>query len=128
MGKIESQVQKVRDDVFQIVDDVVYEAALEQAAILEAATTPTGDARVASGGQGTAGRHDSGHMIDMISSEIKTEGNTIIGTWGWDDYEAYFEAQDEGTARIEAAHSLQGSYIAAREKTKVRVHALMGGF
>ena len=99
----------------EILEGVVWEAALDQAEILEAAVTRTGERRVASGRGEYPGRHESGAMINEISNGVTVEGNVVTGHWGWEDPEEYFLDQDLDTVaeRIPAAHSLRGSFIKA---------------
>jgi hypothetical protein len=111
----------------QIMKETVEAAKADQIALLEAATTPTGDRRVAAGGV-SAGRHETGHMIDMLDSNVTVSENTITGTWGWPNPEDYFLEQDDGQGRIPAAHSLLNSFTKAREEFFGRVLAAPKGF
>lgn len=102
-----------------IMNDVVYDEAVtfvEQAAdvgveatrfALDAATTPYGEKRFAAGRGGSAGRNDTGNMInsvEAISAYIDTDGVSI--EFGWQDPEDYFYAQELGSNRIAPAMSL----------------------
>lgn len=94
--------------------------ALRVQDILEAATTPTGERRVAAGGV-SAGRHRSGNMVSSISysdiSEGIREGSAEWFSFGWfSEYvEAYFREQDLGINGPPPAGALHGAFIEARE-------------
>ena len=127
VAKIAAQGARLEEQAFDIVRETAAEAAIEQAEILEAAHTATGLARAAnpaSGGSISPGRIESGLMINTITSHATKDGNVYRGEWGWDDPEEYFAAQDLGVdGRIEAAGSLLGSFISARERLDARVRA-----
>lgn len=125
IANLQAESDGLKETVTGIVSDVVYEAAQEQAKILEDAVTRTGIARAARGG--LPGRHETGHMINQISNEVQVDEDHIVGTWGWDDPEGYFEEQDWGGERIPAAHSLLGSFISAEEKVKRRIRDAVKG-
>jgi len=77
-----------------------------------AATTPTGEARVARGGR-YAGRYETGRFYNAMTGQTSAEGDEYTGTIGaLHDFEDYFRFQDEGTARIEAAGSLEAGFQA----------------
>jgi hypothetical protein len=121
MGRIETQIHNFHVTAAIILDETVKEAAVDQAAALNAAETATGRARMAAGGPGTAGRNKTGHMIDEITHESHDEGNLLVGTWGWDNPEDYFIKQEFGYGRIMAANSLQISMVAATAKLIPRI-------
>jgi hypothetical protein len=108
-----------------IVEETVLQGQQDQITILENAVTKTGLARQEEGGQ--PGRDLSGHMIAEIGSDVTTSGNTVSGSWGWDNPEEYFLQQDDGFERIPAAHSLFGSFTANREDFYAKVLDLVSG-
>lgn len=120
---------EVERDVFNeaevIVAQTVEEAANEQRELLRSATTRHGEQRYARGQGRGPGRDDSGTMIDSITvTPPRREGDSVIGEWGWDSPEPYFETQDE---LIPAAgfpgpvKSLYRSFLSARERFFARV-------
>jgi hypothetical protein len=124
--EVVAAVQVVTDqfmgDAEEIVQESVVEAAAFQAQALEDAVTPTGERRAALGG-GSPGRHLTGHMIDEITTDVTVDGNTVTGTWGWDDPESYILQQEHGSddPRVPAADSLATSFIPARESFYARI-------
>lgn len=115
------------DEVEQIVSMTVEEAERDQKALLDRAVTRYGAKRMAAGRGRSAGRNDTGAMIDAISSEVKANKTTVTGKWGWiDEVKDYFSYQDWGTDRVPAAHSLLDTYVQARAKFIARVSALGG--
>ena len=104
-----------------IVRETVEEGAKRQEKALNEATTPTGEERYGRGQGGSAGRNDTGDMIDRIETDVQIEGNTIIGTWGWDAPDDKIIAQEFGIGNPPAAHSLETSFYPTRESFKGRV-------
>lgn len=105
-----------------IMEKTVDEGAEDQARALDEAVTEYGQARYASGRGGSAGRNDTGHMIDEIKSGVEVHRNSIIGFWGWDNpdpHDAEYFAIQESTAQ-----SLWTSFIPTRERFIGRVRAL----
>lgn len=125
IGKIEGIQKELVVQVDLIVSDVVYEASLEQADILEKAVTPTGERRVASGAGEFPGRHVTGNMINQIENSVISTGDSVTGTWGWTNPEGYILQQEYSD--MYGAHSIAQSMIAAKEKLKGRIAQLLKG-
>jgi hypothetical protein len=76
---------------------------------LDMAETEYGRYRMSIGRGNTAGRNDTGSMInDLRALEPKiSEGKAVVQVgWGRGRSKKYYEAQENGTARITGAHSL----------------------
>lgn len=97
---------------------------------LEAATTPTGERRVAAGGI-SAGRHDTGTMVGAVnySDRVRRQGTVSFAQWGWfaDVFQQYFRDQDEGAGKIPAARALFNSFVFAREDFRQRMRRVVKG-
>lgn len=131
LGGLEAQViaevEGIELDVQAILEDIINEAVEDMIAILEAAATATGEARVARGGNGP-GRVDSGRMRDAIRGRVlpgELKGNAD-GEWGWiDEVADYFIYQEYGAQEFNVLFkgmgALQGSFIKAREKFHARL-------
>ena len=60
-------------------------------------TSPTGEARAAAG-KGIQGRVDTGEMYLDVDSDVRVQGNSIIGEWGWiEEVQDYYLYQNDGT-------------------------------
>lgn len=78
-----------------------------------AASTPTGQARVAAGGNGP-GRVDTERLINAISSALEAGGLQVVGRAGFlNDQQPYFLIQDQSD--LYGAHAMQAAFIAGRE-------------
>lgn len=104
------------DAIEDIIDQTISEAAEDQRNILDAATTPYGAERMGRGQGRSAGRNDSGAMIDSIGQRSFRRGREVVGQWGWlmGDVPEYIKVQDWGNGLINPAHSLLDSYMKAR--------------
>lgn len=125
----EVQGRKIKQRLDAILEEVITEAADDMVAILEAAVTATGEARVARGGNGP-GRVDTEKMRKAIKSRIlsKTKERSV-GAWGWlDEVLDYFVYQEYGAeefgVHFEGMAALQGSFIMAREKFHKRLQQI----
>lgn len=125
VAKIESVRPKLIEGVTTVLEGVVWEAALDQADILEKAVTPTGVRRVASGNGEYPGRHVTGAMINEISNNVVVSGDTVTGTWGWENPEGYFLQQEDSD--IYGVHSLHRSFVHAEQKTINGINRLVRG-
>lgn len=73
---------------------------------LNAAVTPYGKYRMSKGRGNTAGRNDTGNMIDAMTVESATNRN-LRSSFGWSKKsENYFYYQERGTVSIHGAFSL----------------------
>lgn len=130
---LEARVEAIKEQAIEIVERSVAEGAADQAAILDAprSFTFTGRQRVTSGEGQFAGRHLTGAMIDSIDHSVEVDDNldgfTITGNWGWPNPADYVIDQDNGTAKIAAAHSLVDSFEKTKETFKQRVEDLAKG-
>lgn len=110
----------VLNEVEQIVTETVAEASKLQKEILDAAVTPYGSERFGKGQGRSAGRNDSGNMIDSIDDDVKRQGKTRVeGRWGWLDgeYEDYFGFQE----KIRGVRSLMNSYMVMSNRFRARI-------
>jgi len=133
IARLEARVEEIKERAVEIVERSVSEGAADQAAILDAprSFTYTGRQRVASGEGQFAGRHVTGAMIDSIDHSVEVDdtpdGFSITGRWGWPNPADYVTDQDNGTAKIAAAHSLVDSFGKTKETFKQRVQDLAKG-
>lgn len=91
-AKFESYGAEVRKiimaEVLAIMDAVVAEAAQKMREFIAERGLPHSKGH---------GRVDTGHMRDMVSSSITSNGETITGAFGWlEGGEVYFLAQENG--------------------------------
>jgi len=116
-----------------IMEKTVAEGAEDQAKALDEAETDWGRERYYFGtgaknpnGRGnSAGRNDTGNMIDEITYGVERHNNSIIGFWGWDNpdpHDAEYFAIQEATAQ-----SLHTSFTPTRERFFGRVRRLIRG-
>jgi hypothetical protein len=115
------------DEVTDIMETTVREAEEIQRNQLDRATTRYGEQRFGAGQGGSAGRNDSGDMINAINSEVTASKTRVVGRWGWIDegsFQRYFAYQENGTGRVPAAHSLLDSYMVVKETFKKRMRRL----
>jgi hypothetical protein len=107
-----------------IVTETVKEAQEIQRDFLNKATTSYGEYRFGRGRGGSAGRNDTGTMIDGIGWEVeKVSKNRIDGRWGWvKGVLDYFVYQEKGIG-VPEARSLLDSYVVVREKFIARMKA-----
>ena len=97
---------------------------------LYAATTRSGEQRVASGRGQFAGRHESGDMIGSVSNEIRNPRSAVIwGVFGWwgSNFKRYFRDQDQGEGDIPAARALPQAQVRARENFRRRMRDVVRG-
>ena len=109
----------------EIVRKTVREGAELQAEALDEAETDWGRDRFSKGRGNSAGRNDTGNMIDEITYGVERHNNSIIGFWGWDNpdpHDAEYFAIQEATAQ-----SLHESFTPMREKFFGRVRKLIRG-
>lgn len=115
-GRVQSKAEKI------MASEMAHGRRL-QAQALNEAETPYGKKRFARGQGKSAGRNDTGHMINSIKTNvetIKTADTTIITGWhGWsaDDRDRYFELQEKG-GRMAPANSLGIAIFTVREQLK----------
>lgn len=125
--RINQQQRIAADAAEQVIQMTTEEAVDLQKQLLDQAVTMTGAARISRGRGRTAGRNDSGTMIDAIDRTVEAEQGRIVGRYGWvDGYQEYFRYQDFGTSRIPAAHSLLDSFVSLRSRFISRMRGIVG--
>lgn len=132
--RLEERKRQVPIEVAAVVRETVQEAQQIQRGYLDRATTPYGERRFALGlgrnnGGRSAGRNDSGTMMDAINWEVEKTGRyRIAGRWGWlSGILDYFIYQEHGTPTIDEAHSLLDSYIEVSQKFQARMKRIFRG-
>lgn len=123
----EKRKREIPEKAFAIVSESVKEAEDIQRDFLNKATTRYGEERFGRGRGGSAGRNDTGTMIDGISSDTSRVSKTKIeGRWGWlTGILDYFVYQEKGIG-VPEARSLLDSYVVVREKFLARMKAEFG--
>lgn len=122
--RIQVRADSITDEMVDIMQVSVEEAHGFQAQALDESTTSYGEQRYGAGRGGSAGRNDTGTMIDRIEHDVEVDGNTVRGWWGWDEPEDYFLAQEFGIGNPPPALSLRTSFVAEREKITARINQL----
>lgn len=123
---IEKWGDSVKAEAIGNIGGALEEGAAALVAGLEAATTTTGERRVAGGGE-SAGRHDTGRMVRAVGTNAGSLDWQAAMTWGqfgWDStvYQEYFKEQDLGLpGNYEAANAMQPAFIRARESFRARM-------
>lgn len=116
----------MRNEVEQIMEQTMEEAVELQRDLLDKAETEWGRYRMSKGRGQSAGRRDTDLMYGGITYDVESERTKITGRWGWLWHiEKYFAAQDWGTSKIGAAHSLLDSYVQIRERFIQRIMGLV---
>lgn len=116
----------MRNEVERIMEETLEEAVELQRELLDRAETEWGRYRMSKGRGQSAGRRDTDQMYGGITYDVESESTKITGRWGWLWHiEQYFAAQDWGTGKIGAAHSLLGSYMQIRERFIKRITGLV---
>lgn len=117
--------RRIQFESVQIVNEVLAEAVVDQKRILDTATTPWGRFRQGQG-RSSAGRRETDTMYDAISSDLSVGRGEVVGEWGWLGlFLKYFEYQDNGTGRIDAANSLAESFVKAEQSLAAKVKSRM---
>lgn len=113
MATVKINVARITDAITKEVEVMAEQAAKigQDAArnALNSAITPYGRKRFASGRGGSAGRNDTGSMInDLRASKAVIKGSDVVAGFGWGRGRSkkYYKYQEEGTAKIKAANSL----------------------
>lgn len=129
--KFEERGQTLKSQAVQALEKTVEEGADMTQDLLEDAVTRTGLARQARGG--FPGRHRTGNMVGSVSFEVNDKRSKIVmGRFGWwgANFERYFREQDDpgfGPGNIPPARALPRAYVAAREKLRERLDAIVRG-
>lgn len=88
LGWSEEIRKSILDEVTQIMDEVMQEAAAKMRDFISTRGLPNsaGDGRIL-----------TGNMLDAVDSKMMVDGTMIEGTFGWlEGGEVYFLAQEEG--------------------------------
>jgi hypothetical protein len=120
-------VDRMRDDLFDMMTELSDRGKARMIEILEAAVTQTGFERAMQGGH--PGRVESGAMRDAIESDADIDGDEIVAEWGWlEMVKAYFLLQEHGSevfgVQFEGMNALRGSYIEMREELLARLKGM----
>ena len=118
--------EAILEDVEAAVRESVEVGAKEQKQLLDRAVTRYGQYRMSKGRGRSAGRNDTGKMIDDVGSDVESTRNRIVGWWGWvNGAKDYYKYQDWGVG-VPAAHSLLDSYMVVRNEIRKRLLARLG--
>lgn len=128
-GLIERIVEDVTNQAHDAALDVELTGISSMRNRVDTAVTPWGSARQSGlvsgpGGPGArehAGRRETDQMYKAITGETTREGNRIVTTWGWEDPEAYYLAQEHGTEKIEPMEALHFSLHDAEDELSARL-------
>lgn len=117
------------DKAFDAMQDMALDGQSQMKEHLLAAETDWGRKRVAgevgNGPREHAGRYETGHMYDSITSVAEWISKDIIeARWGWEDPEDYFLYQEHGTDHIAGAESIQYSMDRAEDILHGRLSGL----
>jgi len=122
-----AHVDRMRDDLFDMMAELSDKGKARMIEILEAAVTQTGFERATRGGH--PGRVETGQMRDAIESDADIDGDEIVAEWGWlEAVKAYFLVQEHGAevfgVQFEGMHALRGSYLEMREELLARLKGM----
>lgn len=110
IGQIETRIVDQVHDVALNTELVGISAMRDR---IEAAETNWGRQRQAGmhgAARPSAGRIERGDMYNAVTGETNREGNErIVIQWGWQDPEAYYGYQNDGTKHIEGMDALAQS-------------------
>lgn len=126
--RLEQRKREVPIEVAAVVRETVQEAQKVQRQYLDRATTPYGEFRYSQGRGRSAGRNDTGTMIDAIGWDVEKTGRyQVTGRWGWlSGILDYFVYQEKGIG-VPEAHSLLDSYVEISQKFQARMRGLFRG-
>jgi len=124
--KLKVTGEAILEDVEMAVRESVEVGEKEQKQLLDRAVTRYGEYRMSRGRGRSAGRNDTGQMIDAVGSDVESSRNRIVGWWGWvNGAKDYYRYQDWGVG-VPAAHSLLDSYMVVRNEIRKRLMARLG--
>lgn len=130
--KIDALEGRIQEVVVKAMDASVKLGKEYQTYALVMAVTPKGLSGKPAG-RNSAGRDDTGEMIDAISTNVELfkgpDSAQITGWHGWGLDEGgrrkrYYSIQEKGNSRIEAANSLGKSIPTVRENLKKELDKL----
>lgn len=123
VADIEAYVPIYLDELAGEMAELGMELVARMQALIMAAETPTGRARVAQWPGLNAGRYDSGLMHDSVDYEVIVADGAVLLGWGWtEEFRDYFLYQEWGTSQIAAVGALGDSFTLAT----TRVAEIMG--
>lgn len=109
LAKLDLTVATVREEAVVLLEQASEIGRDASRNALNLAVTPYGAKRYASGRGGSAGRNDTGSMInDLRADKVEIKGDELVVKFGWGRGRSkkYYKFQEEGTAKIKAANSL----------------------
>lgn len=118
LNKLEDGVDVIIQEAKTFVEQATEVGAEAARVRLDTAITPYGEFRFGVKNQGrSAGRNDSGTMMDSLKAQQpEFTDTTVSASFGWatEDYQEYFGYQENGTSRIDDAHSLLDGAMAVQ--------------
>ena len=119
--------QNVREQAEDALHEVIEEGAGDMHGAIFTAVTATGERRLARGDGGVAGRYETGRMAEAVEKDVYWEDGVLIGRFGWlSDYDEYFSAQEDGTAKIEGMNALGGAFIRGEDRLQDHLKRITG--
>lgn len=109
LKKLDLTLEVVQDEAIVLLEQAAEIGRDASRNALDLAVTPYGRKRFAKGRGGSAGRNDTGSMINDLQAldpVIKANEISVKFGWGRGRSKAYYKWQEEGTGRIRAANSL----------------------
>lgn len=109
LSKLDLTVETVRQEATVLLRQASEIGRDASRDALNLAITPYGAKRYAAGRGGSAGRNDTGSMIEDLQAgnvDIKNDELVVKFGWGRGRSKKYYKFQEEGTAKIRAANSL----------------------
>lgn len=128
--------EEIRESLVPLMVEAMAEAETMMKTYVETAITKTGLERAAGHSKRARtidsgrdpGRIETGRMINAIESTVVSDGDLVIGSWGWlnglDADTLYFLYQENGTGTLPAMHALLQSFIQIREQVKFMVSGI----
>jgi len=128
---IEAKLNQLRNDAYAALGEIAVLGEEKIHDVIDKAHTRTG-VRRAELGLGVAGRIETGHMDEMVGSEIdwaEGEGtDDMEARVGWQDAEEYFAEQENGEGRIPPMHALNQTIASLHGPLKDKLEAVIEEF
>jgi hypothetical protein len=109
LKKLDLSLDVIQDEAIVLLEQAAEVGRDASRQALDLAITPYGRKRFAAGKGNSAGRNDTGSMIDDLQAldpVVKANEISIKFGWGRGRSKRYYKFQEEGTGRIKAANSL----------------------
>jgi hypothetical protein len=109
LRKLDLSVDVIQDEAIVLLEQAAEIGRDASRQALDLAITPYGRKRFAAGRGNSAGRNDTGSMINDLQAldpVVKANEISIKFGWGRGRSKRYYKFQEEGTGRIKAANSL----------------------